>query len=62
MTRQDKKGRPALRILRGPHAETTYSYLLIAAALLGMLALGLLAIRSGAIDQLNASGFLGNRS
>jgi hypothetical protein len=51
-----------LQSLKGPRAETAYSYLLIAATLLTLLALGVFAIWSGAIDDLNASGLLGNRS
>ena len=42
-------------------AETTRSYLLIAMTLLALLGFGVLAIQSGAIDTLNASGFLGQR-
>jgi hypothetical protein len=41
--------------------ETTRAYLLIALTLFALLGLGVLAIQSGAIDTLNASGVLGER-
>jgi hypothetical protein len=43
-------------------SDTTRAYILIAVTLVGMLGLGLFAIESGAIDVLNASGVLGDRS
>jgi hypothetical protein len=41
--------------------EATRTYLLIALTLFALLGLGVLAIQSGAIDTLNASGVLGER-
>ncbi|MGH6923122.1 MAG: hypothetical protein ACRED5_05065 [Propylenella sp.] len=43
-------------------SDTTRAYILIAVTLLGVFGLGLFAIESGAVDVLNASGLLGDRS
>jgi hypothetical protein len=50
------------RKIETPDPDTTRAYVIIAATLLFVLGIGVLAVASGAIDTLNATGVLGDRS
>lgn len=62
MISNDTKPRWNRRRRGSAAAETTRTGLLIAGTLLLMLALGLVAIKSGAVDRLNAAIVLSSRT